>query len=261
MAAIFPHVRRCKVGDLAMVVRPAWVGPRHCADHERVSCACHLGRVGKIVGSYYEHSKRPVWEFERCFPPCKHSTDTDRFDDFVLMPLTPSRGQCFKESLKEKLQLRRWQHMLHLTLNTRNGWLSLTYMRLPVGTALAQTVGNVLEVVLAAYLLRRAARSGYLLSRVDGIARLMLPLALATMVSATPLLLTGLAAAAAFRMQTFNIGAEGQLYLGAIGASGIGIALHDQSTLVILIAMIVAGVITGAAWAAIAPRTRAWVNP
>ena len=34
-------------------------------------------------------------------------------------------------------------------------------------------------------------------------------------ISATPILFTGLAAAAAFRMQLFNIGAEGQLYLGA----------------------------------------------
>ena len=39
-----------------------------------------------------------------------------------------------------------------------------------------------------------------------------------TLISATPILFTGLAAAAAFRMQLFNIGAEGQLYLGAIGA-------------------------------------------
>src|SRR5690349_17542026 len=38
----------------------------------------------------------------------------------------------------------------------------------------------------------------------------------ATLFTATPLLLTGLAAAAAFRMQTWNIGAEGQLYLGAV---------------------------------------------
>jgi signal transduction histidine kinase len=58
-------------------------------------------------------------------------------------------------------------------------------MSLPLGTALAQTVGNVLEVVLAAYLLRRAARSGYLLGTVDGLVRLLPPLALATMVSAT----------------------------------------------------------------------------
>ena len=63
--------------------------------------------------------------------------------------------------------------------------LANDYTRLPLGTALAQTVGNVLEVVLAAYLLRRAARSGYLLGRVDGLVRLLPPLALATMVSAT----------------------------------------------------------------------------
>lgn len=63
--------------------------------------------------------------------------------------------------------------------------LANDYMRLPVGTALAQTVGNVLEVILAAYLLRRAARSGYLLGRVDGLVRLLPPLAVATMVSAT----------------------------------------------------------------------------
>jgi len=63
--------------------------------------------------------------------------------------------------------------------------LANDYIKLPVGTALAQTVGNVLEVVLAAYLLRRAARSGYLLGRVDGLVRLLPPLALATMVSAT----------------------------------------------------------------------------
>jgi signal transduction histidine kinase len=63
--------------------------------------------------------------------------------------------------------------------------LANDYIKLPVGTALAQTVGNVLEVVLAAYLLRRAARSGYLLGRVDGLVRLLPPLFLATMVSAT----------------------------------------------------------------------------
>ena len=63
--------------------------------------------------------------------------------------------------------------------------LANDYMSLPLGSALAQTVGNVLEVVLAAYLLRRAARSGYLLGTVDGLVRLLPPLALATMVSAT----------------------------------------------------------------------------
>jgi signal transduction histidine kinase len=63
--------------------------------------------------------------------------------------------------------------------------LANDYMKVPVGSALAQTVGNLLEVVLAAYLLRRAARSTDLLARVDGLALLLLPLAAATMVSAT----------------------------------------------------------------------------
>ncbi len=82
----------------------------------------------------------------------------------------------------------------------------------------------------------------------------------ATLVSATPLLLTGLAAAAAFRMQIWNIGAEGQLYLGAIGASGIGIALRDQPAPVIIPAMVIAGLITGAAWAAIPGVLRAYTR-
>ena len=82
----------------------------------------------------------------------------------------------------------------------------------------------------------------------------------ATLVSATPLLLTGLAAAAAFRMQTWNIGAEGQLYLGAVGASGIGIALQNQPAAVVIPAMVVAGILTGAAWAAIPGVLRAYTR-
>jgi general nucleoside transport system permease protein len=78
-----------------------------------------------------------------------------------------------------------------------------------------------------------------------------------TLVYATPLILTGLAAAAAFRMQVWNIGAEGQLYLGAVGASGIGIALHGQPPPVVIVAMIAAGVATGAAWGAIPGVLRA----
>ena len=63
-------------------------------------------------------------------------------------------------------------------------------------------------------------------------------------ISATPILFTGLAAAAAFRMQLFNIGAEGQLYLGAIGASWIALQLGDRdatSTPLYVVAMCVGG--------------------
>ena len=43
-----------------------------------------------------------------------------------------------------------------------------------------------------------------------------------TLTRATPLILTGLAAAVAFRARLFNIGAEGQLYLGALAAVAVG---------------------------------------
>ena len=40
-----------------------------------------------------------------------------------------------------------------------------------------------------------------------------------TMVKAIPLMLVGLACSIAFRMKLWNIGAEGQFFLGAFGAS------------------------------------------
>jgi len=61
-------------------------------------------------------------------------------------------------------------------------------------------------------------------------------------------------------MQTWNIGAEGQLYLGAVGASGAGIALRDQSPVLIIPAMVIAGMLTGAIWAAIPGVLRAYTR-
>ena len=46
-----------------------------------------------------------------------------------------------------------------------------------------------------------------------------------TLVSATPLILTGVAAAIAFKMLVWNIGGEGQLLVGAIFAAGVAIAM------------------------------------
>jgi general nucleoside transport system permease protein len=85
----------------------------------------------------------------------------------------------------------------------------------------------------------------------------------ATLISATPILFTGLAAAAAFRMNLFNIGAEGQLYLGAIGASWIALQLGDHgvtSTPVFVVAMCVASALLGALWAFIPGVLRAFAN-
>jgi simple sugar transport system permease protein len=81
-----------------------------------------------------------------------------------------------------------------------------------------------------------------------------------TFIAATPLAFTGLAAAVAFRMRLFNIGAEGQLYLGAIGAAGIGLLLGGQPTPVLIVAMVVAGAALGAAWGAIPGFLRAFLH-
>ena len=69
-----------------------------------------------------------------------------------------------------------------------------------------------------------------------------------TLISATPLAFTGLAAAAAFRMRLFNIGAEGQLYLGAITAAATGLYLGGSggASPFVIAAMIVAGCAGGA---------------
>jgi len=47
-----------------------------------------------------------------------------------------------------------------------------------------------------------------------------------TLTRAIPLMLTGLAATVAFKARLFNIGAEGQLYVGALAAVAVG-GLHD----------------------------------
>jgi simple sugar transport system permease protein len=80
------------------------------------------------------------------------------------------------------------------------------------------------------------------------------------LVTATPLLFTGLAAAAAFRMRVFNIGGEGQLYAGAIAASGAGLALASAPTALLIVAMIAAGLAAGVAWAALPGLLKAYTG-
>jgi ABC-type uncharacterized transport system permease subunit len=76
----------------------------------------------------------------------------------------------------------------------------------------------------------------------------------ATLVRATPLTILGLAVALAFRAGVLNIGAEGQFLAGAAAASAVALA-GVGGGLVLLVAL-PAGVLAGAAWAAIA----AWLK-
>lgn len=76
-----------------------------------------------------------------------------------------------------------------------------------------------------------------------------------TLVKATPLMFTGLACAVAFRMRLWNIGAEGQLFLGAWGASAVVLVPMlpaGVSPFVVVPVMLVCGLLAGALWGGIA---------
>jgi ABC-type uncharacterized transport system permease subunit len=74
---------------------------------------------------------------------------------------------------------------------------------------------------------------------------------LETFVKASPLILTGLAVAFAFRAKFWNIGAEGQLRAGALTATVFGVHLGAIPPALVLPITIVAGFLAGGIWASI----------
>ncbi len=66
-----------------------------------------------------------------------------------------------------------------------------------------------------------------------------------TLVKAIPLMLAGLAVSLAFRMKLWNIGAEGQLYMGAFAASGIALSMGELSAWLLLPLMLLMGFVAG----------------
>jgi simple sugar transport system permease protein len=90
------------------------------------------------------------------------------------------------------------------------------------------------------------------IASVNGVAELL--------VKASPLVLIAVGLAVGFRGNVWNIGAEGQLTIGAIAATGLALqpALSESSLL--LPAMIVAGAVGGMAWGAIPALLRTRFN-
>jgi len=84
-----------------------------------------------------------------------------------------------------------------------------------------------------------------------------------TLVKAAPLILVGLACTLAFRMKLWNIGAEGQFYVGAFGASAVVLTpLLPPETpgWLIIPAMMMAGFIAGALWGFVSGYLKAKFN-
>ena len=80
-------------------------------------------------------------------------------------------------------------------------------------------------------------------STLDGLAELF--------VKATPLVLIGVGLSLGFQANVWNIGAEGQLIIGALAGGGLALSFYNQSSIFLVPGMLVFGVAGGIAWAAI----------
>lgn len=81
-------------------------------------------------------------------------------------------------------------------------------------------------------------------------------------VKAAPLIMIGVALSIGFRAQVWNIGAEGQLILGAIAGSAVALAFYEVEAWYVLPAMMLASILGGMSWAAVPAllKTRFNVN-
>jgi general nucleoside transport system permease protein len=81
-----------------------------------------------------------------------------------------------------------------------------------------------------------------------------------TLLQTTTLILTGLAVAFAFRCGMFNIGGQGQYFVGLYVANWVGVSLPGLATLPHVLIAIGAAIVAGAVWAGIAGALKAYVG-
>ena len=79
-------------------------------------------------------------------------------------------------------------------------------------------------------------------------------------VKACPLILTSLGCAVAFQTGFFNIGAEGQFYMGAMGATAVALFLPGVDGVLKILLALGAGFLLGGLWALIAAVLKAKFN-
>lgn len=77
-----------------------------------------------------------------------------------------------------------------------------------------------------------------------------------SLVRSTPLIIAGLAVALAFRGGVFNIGAEGQLLVGAVAATAVSLAGSEVFGRGIVLVSLISAAAAGAVWAGIAAELR-----
>ncbi|MGE0210773.1 MAG: ABC transporter permease [Parvibaculaceae bacterium] len=127
-------------------------------------------------------------------------------------------------------------------------------VRAGLGFLLALVLGAVL---LAAFGYDPVVAYGALYRGAFGTARAVA----ATLNKSVPIALCAYGIACAYRARLWNIGAEGQLYMGACAATGIGLHLPPETPAAVAMPLFfLAAVAGGAAWAAIAAIPRATIG-
>jgi len=81
-----------------------------------------------------------------------------------------------------------------------------------------------------------------------------------TIVKATPLLFVGLGICIAFRGGVINIGGEGQLVVGAVSATYVGLILPESSGWLVIPLALLVGFLAGAVWGGIPGLLKAYFN-
>jgi len=81
-----------------------------------------------------------------------------------------------------------------------------------------------------------------------------------TLVKATPLLLIAISVSISFRCQVWNIGAEGQVILGAIASTWVALTFQGLPPFLLLALAFIAGTLAGAAWGLIAGLLKAYAQ-
>jgi general nucleoside transport system permease protein len=81
-----------------------------------------------------------------------------------------------------------------------------------------------------------------------------------TAVKAIPLMLVGVGITIAFRANVFNIGAEGQMVMGALAATATALAVPDLPPVLLVPFVLVAGAVGGGLWGAVPGALKAYFN-
>jgi simple sugar transport system permease protein len=113
------------------------------------------------------------------------------------------------------------------------------------GAVLFSSIGISLGAVFYAFFVSPVAT-------LNGVAELLL--------KASPIILIAIGLSIGFLANVWNIGAEGQLALGAIAGTALALKFHDAGSHLLLVAMLLAGICGGMLWAAIPALLRTLAN-